>query len=374
VAISIDVTGLTSADYRFAVSPLAELVAVLHVLAEPAHHAHQRDLLSAAADALPAGVAHELRAVDYLFRTSRADMFLPARPAGTLRAELDQLDRLDEPTWVAAALLTSSCGAIPVIHGVGSPLTDPAARRIALDRAHARGPRPARFAADVLADPARARTRVRTLLEACAESFFDDLWHDLAPRLRRDARHQRDLFASTPGPPPVHAVCPSLTVNSQPLTVNSEQSTVNCQQLIVDKVLSTHTAAVDGLTLIPSVFSAPHLSVVHAPGWTPVIQYPVTAGPTRAAGPDQRILQRRLHALDNPIRYRMARSLARGPRTTLELADLWGLSSAEVSRHLAVLKEAGLAGSHRAGRRVVYTLDHRALASLGTDLTTAFLR
>jgi DNA-binding transcriptional ArsR family regulator len=45
-----------------------------------------------------------------------------------------------------------------------------------------------------------------------------------------------------------------------------------------------------------------------------------------------------------------------------------------VSRHLAVLKQAGLASSERTGRRVVYTLDAAALRGLGRDVHTAFLR
>lgn len=58
----------------------------------------------------------------------------------------------------------------------------------------------------------------------------------------------------------------------------------------------------------------------------------------------------------------------------MELAELWALSSAEVSRHLAILTEAGLASAERSGCRVVYTLDTAALRGLGRDLHAAFLR
>ncbi|WP_448322293.1 DUF5937 family protein, partial [Streptomyces sp. CO7] len=38
MTLSIDIRGLPAQGLRFAASPLAELTAVLHVLAEPEHH------------------------------------------------------------------------------------------------------------------------------------------------------------------------------------------------------------------------------------------------------------------------------------------------------------------------------------------------
>ena len=49
-----------------------------------------------------------------------------------------------------------------------------------------------------------------------------------------------------------------------------------------------------------------------------------------------------LAALAHPVRLRLLRTLARGPHTTGELAHAWELSPPEVSRHLAVLRRAGL--------------------------------
>src|SRR4051812_6406711 len=121
--------------YRFAVSPLAELCAVLHVIAEPGHHSDQREQVSKAADEMPVELVHELRQMDYLFRTSRADMFLPSRPRPSLADELDALDALDDEAWVTGALLTSSCGSIPLVRAPASPLSDATARRVALERA-----------------------------------------------------------------------------------------------------------------------------------------------------------------------------------------------------------------------------------------------
>lgn len=363
MAIAIDVRGVRAADYRFAVSPLAELCAVLHVIAEPGHHGEQREWIDSAVDRLPVELVHELRRMDYLFRTSRPDMFLPDRPRASVTGELDALDRLSDEAWVSSALLTSSCGSIPVVDGAASPLSDAGVRQIALDRARARGTRAARFAEAALTDPPQVRRAVRALFEACESEFFAAVWQRVEPHLARDARRKRDLFQTTQAPGPTLAeVSPWIGLSD------------DGSRLVVDKVQDGFATAVGtGVTFLPSVFGSPHLLVVHAPALAPVVQYPVP-GVSPGLGPDSTQVLRRLHALDNPIRLRLARSLARGPRTTSELAELWNLSNAEVSRHLAVLKEAGLASGERQGRHVIYLLDVTALRGLGNDLHAAFLR
>ncbi|WP_223691350.1 ArsR/SmtB family transcription factor [Leifsonia poae] len=85
-------------------------------------------------------------------------------------------------------------------------------------------------------------------------------------------------------------------------------------------------------------------------------------------------LQKRLHALDNPVRLRLARSLIRGPHTTSDLAEAWGLSAPDVSHHLSVLKAAGIVATNRRGRYVVYRLDLPTVAGLGRDLIASLLR
>jgi DNA-binding transcriptional ArsR family regulator len=290
-------------------------------------------------------------------------MFLPDQPRASITAELDALDRLSDEAWVSSALLTSSCGSIPLVDGAASPLSDAGVRQIALDRARARGARAARFVEATLTDPPQVRHTVRALFEACESAFFAAVWQRVTPHLTRDVRRMRDVFRTMPTPGPTLAeVSPWIGLSD------------DGSRLLVDKVQDGFATAVGtGVTFLPSVFGSPHLLVVYAPALAPVVQYPVP-GVSPDLGPDSTQVRRRLHALDNPIRLRLARSLARGPRTTSELAELWNLSNAEVSRHLAVLKEAGLASTRRQGRRVVYLLDVAVLRALGNDLHAAFLR
>ena len=73
VSVSIDVRGLGPADFRLALSPLAELGAVLHVLVEPSHHGGQREMIADLVGDIPGELMSEIRKSDYLWRTSRAD-------------------------------------------------------------------------------------------------------------------------------------------------------------------------------------------------------------------------------------------------------------------------------------------------------------
>jgi DNA-binding transcriptional ArsR family regulator len=147
-----------------------------------------------------------------------------------------------------------------------------------------------------------------------------------------------------------------------------------------DRNLQDNTTAAHGtgLTFVPSVFGRPHLMVVHARGWQPVVQYPVAeAGPGEPVPLETVTLETvtlRLEALAHPVRLRLLRTLVRGPHTTGELAHAWELSSPEVSRHLAVLRRAGLLTARRRGRYVHYTLDQTAVTTLGADLLSALLR
>ena len=130
----------------------------------------------------------------------------------------------------------------------------------------------------------------------------------------------------------------------------------------------------DGLTFIPSIFGRPHLLVVHTPGGRPVIQYPAATVPALTSPATLDALQQRLHALDHPVRLRIARSLIGGARTTTELADTWQLTKPEISRHLTILRDAGLITPNRDGRYVRHQLDIAALARIGGDTIDALLR
>jgi ArsR family transcriptional regulator len=73
-------------------------------------------------------------------------------------------------------------------------------------------------------------------------------------------------------------------------------------------------------------------------------------------------LARLLKAAAEPTRLRLLNLLRHGDICVCDLQAILGLPQHAVSRHLAVLRHAGLVTDHRHGQRVLYSLarDHRA--------------
>ncbi|TDU87929.1 DNA-binding transcriptional ArsR family regulator [Kribbella voronezhensis] len=350
---SVDIAGVPADRIRIAPSPLAELGAVLHVLAEPQHHPGAAGAMAKIAAALPAELAPDLEEFGLLWRSGRADFLFPPDPRPTLREELDDVDHLDDERWVAAALAAHRA-ASPAPQ-LWSPLRDAIVRQRALAAARARGPQQAAWAERVLTDPPAERDRVRRFLLACESAFFGKVWESVRPALAEEADRRRFELARE-GIGALGRISPALSVDTERglLTVDKLQD-------------QSADARGGGMTLIPSAYGAPHLTIVYATGWQPVLHYPAPGWDPR---PVLRVdeLDARLTALAHPLRLRFCRTLARGPHTTGELADFWQVTAPEVSRHLAVLKAAGLLISARRGRYVTYRLDLEACTGLGQQL------
>ena len=62
-------------------------------------------------------------------------------------------------------------------------------------------------------------------------------------------------------------------------------------------------------------------------------------------------------ALADPTRREILRLLRDGPKTSGEIAERFPTSWPTVSRHLAVLRDAGLILSERNGQQIVYELN-----------------
>jgi DNA-binding transcriptional ArsR family regulator len=71
----------------------------------------------------------------------------------------------------------------------------------------------------------------------------------------------------------------------------------------------------------------------------------------------------------DPARRQILDVLLHGPRAVGELVAETGLSQPNTSRHLRILREAGLVESHALGRRRVYALRGEGFAELARWLT-----
>jgi DNA-binding transcriptional ArsR family regulator len=361
VTLRIDIGGLPPERVSFAASPLAELTAMLHALAATEHHPHLTGWATGVRAGLAPELAERIQEAEFLWRSSRAEFLLPSQPRETLKQELDDVDQMPDEAYVTAALVTT-CGSNRVHFGGRSPLSDATARDRALDQAQARGALQEAFAERLLADPRAVRARVRDTIEQCASAFFDQAWPTIAPRITGDLRVKADLRDR-------HGLDAALAAVSTAVTLAPEGD-----RIVVDKLQDNATSAQGvGVTFIPTVYGTPHLVAVHAPGWRPVVQYPI-ANPSAPEPVSLDTVARRLDALAHPVRLRLVRTLARSPHTTGELAQAWDLTPPEVSRHLAVLRRAGLLTTERRGRYVHYAVDLAALTALGADVLATALR
>jgi ArsR family transcriptional regulator len=68
-------------------------------------------------------------------------------------------------------------------------------------------------------------------------------------------------------------------------------------------------------------------------------------------------MDKTFRALADPTRRQILRLLRDGPRGSGEIADAFPSTWATVSRHLAVLREAGLVDAERRGQTILYELN-----------------
>ncbi|MFF9023973.1 DUF5937 family protein [Streptomyces eurythermus] len=367
MSVTIDITGLPLERVTVVPSPLAELGMALHALSEPGHHPDLRGWATAVSSRLEPCLADRLCEADFLWRSTFSDVFAPfagipggrAMPGATLAEELDLLDKLTDEQFVHAAL-EFTCQLRYDVQEAG-PLDDPELRRRSLELAAARGSVQERFTRRLLTDPPAVRAWFRQLMLDCDDAFFADTWARIQPQLAADARHKTELLRRK-------GLGEALASLSGAVSLDEEGRVIT-----VDKLLVGRTATGDGgLVLVPTSLGWPHVMVLHRYGWQPTITYPAS-GP-RPQAPSVEQLTRRLDALAHPVRMRLCRHLARSPHTTSELAEAHGMTAPEISRHLSVLKKAGLITDCRRGRYVQHQLDLTAVARLGSDFIEGVLR
>lgn len=362
----IDIAGLRPERVAVVTSPMAELGMALHALSEPGHHPGLQGWVTGVTAGLDSQLADRMCEADFLWRTTFSDLFLPfagvpgALPGATLAEDLALLDKLSDEQFVDAAL-EFTC-ALPYSSRGPAVLSDAEMRRRALELAASRGPQQVRFSERLLADPPRIRAWLRQFVEDCDEAFFAEAWSRLHHQLAADARHKTDILHRK-------GLAEALTAASPAMTLDEATALIT-----VDKLADGRTVTVDGrLLLVPTSLGWPHLSVLYRYGWQPVLHYPV-GSPELTAPPSVEQLVLRMTALSHPVRMRICRKLARSAYTTSELAQVHDMTAPEISRHLSVLKKAGLITTRRRGRYVLHQLDVTVVARLGSDFLEGILR
>jgi DNA-binding transcriptional ArsR family regulator len=360
VVIALDVDGAVPAHFAAGASPLSELLACLHTLAEPEHHPESRPWLAAVREHLTDPLVQKLHYHAPLWARYRCRLLFPLRTPldRELTAELDTLNRLDERLFVELAASgirgTSFAGA--------DNLHDEANRRAFIKASERHSFSRGELARALMDDPASFQTELIATIERCAAAFFDAEWSRIGPRLRDTAAKVRAQLRRESPSTVLISVVPTASVTERPARVR------------YDKLQTGFGRVSDnGCFLVPTLHGWPHLILKLDPGLPIVVHFAAGDWEQRPALP-QSLIRDRLAAIAEPGRFEMCRHLLGEPITTSELAERMGISEPQVSRHLKRLRQVGLVTSRREGRMVYHRLHAQLLQTLGSDVLTTIMR
>lgn len=360
MAVVIELQGSVPADVAVGLSPLAELMACLHSMAEPEHHLSVRRWLERVRADLSSESLGLLAVYAPLWARRRCRLLLPMElPLGkTLEQELAGLATLPLNDFVEAAA--------PGVHGgvfdTRNLLDDQALQDAYVASCEQRSFSRGELARRLVRAPQEMRAGLLELLQRCAEEFFDAEWARVRHRLETECVRVRARIQSLPLPEALASLSPNSVVRESPPAV------------VFDKLQSLR-AELRGrrCLLVPSAHAWPHLIVKDDPRYPIVVHFPVenTNPVDRATLAQMRL---RLAILSDPARLALCRHLVNEPITTSDLSARTGMTLPQVSRHLGRLREVGLLTSRRDGRLIYHRLDTACLMNLGVDVLTSIIR
>jgi DNA-binding transcriptional ArsR family regulator len=360
MAVVITMEGAVAADLAVGLSPLAELMACLHSIAEPEHHLEVRPWLARVRADMSPESAGLLTSYAPLWARRRCRLLMPlALPLGqTLEQELTRLEALPLDRFVEVAA--------DAVHGgldhAGDLLADETGRAAYVASCERRSFSRGELARELVHAPDRMRAGLLELLRRCAEEFFDAEWARVRHRLESECVRVRARVQALPVPEVLASLSANAVVRQNPASV------------AFDKLQSLQTDLRGRrCLLVPSIHARPHLIVKVDPAFPIVVHFPVeNADPTQRATLAQVRLS--LAILSDPGRLALCRHLVNEPITTSDLSTRTGMTPPQVSRHLGRLREANLLRSHREGRMVYHRIDVQRLMYLGVDVLTAIIR
>ncbi|MFJ9898268.1 DUF5937 family protein [Streptomyces sp. NPDC091280] len=360
MAVIITLQGVVPADIAVGLSPLAELMACLHSVAEPEHHLDVRPWLEHVSTALSEETRSLLAVYAPLWNRRRCRALLPLElPLGrTLEQELARLEALPLDEFVTVVA--------PGVHGgffdTGDLLTDESVRGAYVLSCERRSFSRGELARRLVETPEQVRAGLLDLLRRCAAEFFDAEWARVRHRLESECARVRARIQALPLPEALASLSPNATVGRNPPAV------------VFDKLQSLRADPRGRrCLLVPSVHARPHLIVKDDTSYPVVVHFPVEgAGLAERATLAQ--VRLRLAILAEPARLELCRHLVNEPITTSDLAARTGMTAPQVSRHLGRLREVGLLTSRRDGRLVYHRLDTDCLMRLGVDVLTSIIR
>ncbi|MFE2940025.1 DUF5937 family protein [Streptomyces sp. NPDC059255] len=353
--VLLDLRGAKSSDVTIGTSPISELQACLHSLAEPDHHLDSQSWLMKIDASLPRELRHRLTRFAPLWARRRCRLLLPLSPPldVEVETEIDRVAHLPEQAFVEAAAYAIQGGSFDPRGAVTRPDEFIAACEA---RSFSRG----ELARSLTDDPEAFRGILVRTLEDSVEEFFAKEWGRIQSRLRDEADQTRSRLHGLPLAELISSVSPA----ARPVQDGRGVRFDKLQNLTVP-LRGNH------IFLVPSVHGRPHLIVRGEPGFPVVVNYPVA---WRGQPPSIDEVRRRLTVLSDPARLNLCRHLVNEAITTSDLARRTNMTRPQVSRHLAQLRSAGLLTSERSGRYVYHRVDVQHLMQIGVELLRVIVR
>lgn len=361
MAITLRLEGVHPSKLTVGSSPLAELMACLHVLSELDHHPHQARWARSVSSAMRPGFVGRFRALSPLWARFRCRLLLPlqaplTRPVGSELALINGLSEDLFARMVTQAIVGSD------FEGLDGEIRTEQMQRTVIREAGRRSMVREELAVRLFRDPHGLRSDLLVFIDECRETFFDAFWRSVEGKLLDASVELSQQIQRRP----LVEVFAALGV------VAHEQRA--SQSVTFDKLQHADIVLRDRpCFIVPTVQGYPHLLVKAEAPWPVVIQAPVTAE-KEFSGSRLSVVAARLQVLSEPRRLDICRHLVNEPITTTRIAERTGMSAAQVSRHIARLKEVGLVTSERDGQRVFHRLVTEQVTKLGFDLLASIVR
>jgi DNA-binding transcriptional ArsR family regulator len=361
VAISFEINPHDPLQIGFGYSPVFEAVASFYVLLDPKHHPLQLPWVRRCRSLSP-GLKKEIQTWGFAFKGCTPGFLDPGAhgPDTDFDEEIAAARRTDPETVLTEMTLGLLLPADALDRG--NNMRD----SHILDQvlASAREQNCEAAVKLLIEDPLQALERTLSMLQSYWDEAFAKEWNRVEPEIAAEVERSGRELATGGIERWSRALAPNLRWD-QP----SSSLVFDCSPRHRDHEHAVDVEKRGGLTLVPSVYTWPHVRVGCCGPWPATVIYP-TAGVralTMPELPDGELLST-LKALAEDSRLRIARMLSRAPLSTQEIAQRLSLSDAAVSRHLRTLADAGIVESRRDGYYVLYSLKGERVGAVGPSL------
>lgn len=361
MTIVFKLQGFSGSNLHVTVSPLAEMMAILHCMAEPDHHLEARSMLSNISKSIDDAYLREFNFLSPLWARFRCRLFFPLAPTSrALATEIKSVASLPDPAFIelCAEGIQGMRGPIPPVDKL---LNDTPERDEFLNYCLSRSSARRDLADALLENPTKLKAQLLRFIAETDARFFAREWNRVRGEITNAAayhQHQIRTLSSGEALSSLH---------------HSARHEAGFEEIRIDKLQNYSVSLKDRqVVAVPSVRIGSHLTVKWEPDHPIIVHFPVRTATTEPMGIET--MRQRLAALNSDIRIELFRHLVGEPITTSELSARLNQTAAQTSRELRVLREANLLVSERRGKRVFHRMDVDKIIQLGPDLLSTVLR